>query len=77
MRTYENHYLTEEMQKPFTESARKAMELELPPPVDVPDDFSAMKIAEIERLERMRQREEERPIEEPAPASVFTSVSED
>ena len=74
MRTYEHHYLTEEMQKPFPESLQKGVEL--PPPVDVPDDFSAMKIAEIERLERIRQREEERPIEE-TPASVFTPVSED
>ena len=74
MKTYESHELTPEMAKPAPEGLIDPMTqyremLETVPVEPVPDDFSRMKIEEVQAEDRIREREELRPITPETPAS--------
>ena len=69
MRTYEDHELTPEMTKTVPEEIPDPMAAmrEILATLDpVPDERSKITIEEVERAERVREREAERPIEPPA-----------
>lgn len=73
---YEKHYLTAEMSKPAPEGIPNLLaemqEGETPP--DVPDEFSRLKIEEVQAAERIREREELRPLEpetEPITSAIW------
>jgi len=66
---YEKHYLTAAMSKP----APEGLELDEVVFPDVLDEFSAMKIEEVQAGDRIREREELRPVE-PETEPVTTAL---
>ena len=80
METYEKHILTAEQMKPAPKDIPDVMKdfREGITPVETPpDERSRITIEEVQRAERIREREEARPIEETSPAAAaFTPVSE-
>jgi hypothetical protein len=61
---YEKHYLTAVMSKPAPAGIPDLLaEMQDYVPPDVPDEFSALKIEEVQAADRIREREELRPLE--------------